>query len=57
MNTEYLGIIYQIQNYCDELYYKSIKLNIEPLKLIQLEIIFVERGMFPYPYHTWPINF
>ena len=58
MDTEYPGIVYQIKNYCDDFYYKSVKLNVESLKLIQLGITLSdERGRFPYPYHTWQFNF
>jgi len=58
MDTEYPGIVYQIENYCDDFYYKSVKLNVESLKLIQLGITLSdERGRFPYPYHTWQFNF
>ena len=58
MDTEYPGIVYQIENNLDEFYYKSVKLNVESLKLIQLGITLSDsRGRFPYPYHTWQFNF
>ena len=58
MDTEYPGIVFQVENYCDDFYYKSVKLNVESLKLIQLGITLSdERGRFPYPYHTWQFNF
>ena len=57
MDTEYPGIVYQIENNLDEFYYKSVKLNVESLKLIQLGITLSDsRGRFPYPYHTWQFN-
>jgi len=58
MDTEYPGIVFQVENYCDDFYYKSVKLNVESLKLIQLGITLSdERGRLPYPYHTWQFNF
>ena len=58
MDTEYPGIVYQVENNWDEFYYKSVKLNVESLKLIQLGITLSDsRGRFPYPYHTWQFNF
>jgi CCR4-NOT transcription complex subunit 7/8 len=58
MDTEYPGIVYQVENNLDEFYYKSVKLNVESLKLIQLGITLSDsRGRFPYPYHTWQFNF
>ena len=58
MDTEYPGIVYQIENNLDEFYYKSVKLNVESLKLIQLGITLSDsRGRFPYPFHTWQFNF
>ena len=58
MDTEYPGIVYQIENNLAEFYYKSVKLNVESLKLIQLGITLSDsRGRFPYPYHTWQFNF
>ena len=54
MDTEYPGIVYQVENNLDEFYYKSVKLNVESLKLIQLGITLSDsRGRFPYPNHTW----
>ena len=58
MDTEYPGIVYQVENYCDDFYYKSVKKNVESLKLIQLGITLSDgRGRFPSPYHTWQFNF
>ena len=58
MDTEYPGIVYQVENYSDDFYYKSVKLNVDSLKLIQLGITLSDsRGRFPYPYHTWQFNF
>ena len=58
MDTEYPGIVFQVENYCDDFYYKSVKMNVESLKLIQLGITLSNgRGEFPYPYHTWQFNF
>jgi CCR4-NOT transcription complex subunit 7/8 len=44
---------------CDDFYYKSLKTNVDNLKLIQLGItIMNEKGEYPkeYPYHTWQFN-
>ena len=38
MDTEFPGTVYPLQNYCDDFYYKYIKINIDKLKLIQLGI-------------------
>ena len=58
MDTEYPGIVYQVENNSDEFYYNSVKLNVESLKLIQLGITLSDsRGRFPYPYHSWQFNF
>lgn len=58
MDTEFPGIVYQVDNYSDDFYYKSIKLNVESLKLIQLGITLSdEKGRLPSPYHTWQFNF
>ena len=58
MDTEYPGIVYQIENNSDDFYYKSVKINVENLKLIQLGITLSdERGRLPTPYHTWQFNF
>ena len=58
MDTEYPGIVYQVENNSDDFYYKSVKINVENLKLIQLGITLSdERGRLPSPYHTWQFNF
>ena len=58
MDTEYPGIVFQVENYSNDFYYKSVKINVDSLKLIQLGITLSDsRGRFPYPYHTWQFNF
>ena len=58
MDTEYPGIVYYIQDYNEDFYYKSMKLNVEELKLIQLGITLTNKqGAHPHPYHTWQFNF
>ena len=60
MDTEFPGIVYSLSTLTDDFYYKSLKLNVDSLKLIQLGITLTnEKGEFPknYPYHTWQFNF
>ena len=59
MDTEFPGTVYSIKNMTEDFYYKSLKTNIDKLKLIQLGItIMNEKGEYPknYPYHTWQFN-
>ena len=60
MDTEFPGIIYNLNNIDNDFYYKTMKLNIELSKLIQLGITLTdENGEFPekFSYHTWQFNF
>ena len=60
MDTEFPGTVFSIKNMCDDFYYKSLKTNVDNLKLIQLGITLTnEKGEYPqnYPYHTWQFNF
>ena len=58
MDTEFPGIVYSISSISDDFYYKSLKLNVESLKLIQLGITLSNsNGENPKPYHTWQFNF
>lgn len=62
MDTEFPGTVYDIdlQNITDDFYYKSLKLNVDKLKLIQLGITLTDdKGKYPenIPYHTWQFNF
>ena len=58
MDTEFPGIVYSLTNITDDFYYKSLKLNVDSLKLIQLGItLFNEKGEFPSPHRTWQFNF
>jgi len=58
MDTEYPGIVFSISSLTEDFYYKSLKLNVDSLKLIQLGITLSnENGEFPKPYHTWQFNF
>ena len=59
MDTEFPGTVFSIKNMCDDFYYRSLKTNVDNLKLIQLGItIMNEKGEYPknYPYHTWQFN-
>ena len=58
MDTEFPGIVYSISDLSDDFYYKSLKLNVDSLKLIQLGITLSnEKGEYPTPYRTWQFNF
>ena len=62
MDTEFPGTVYDIdmQNITDDFYYKSLKMNVDKLKLIQLGITLTDdKGKYPenIPYHTWQFNF
>lgn len=60
MDTEFPGTVYCVPNISDDFYYKTLKLNCDNLKLIQLGITLTNsKGEFPkdYPYHTWQFNF
>ncbi len=59
MDTEFPGTVYCITNYTPDFYYRTMKLNIDCLKLIQLGITLTNsKGEYPknYPYHTWQFN-
>jgi len=62
MDTEFPGTVYDIdlQNITGDFYYKSLKMNVDKLKLIQLGITLTDdKGKYPenIPYHTWQFNF
>ena len=58
MDTEFPGIIYSLSSEEEDFYYKSLKLNTESLKLIQLGITLSNsKGENPKPFHTWQFNF
>ena len=60
MDTEFPGTVYNLQNITSDFYYKTLKINVDSLKLIQLGItISNENGEYPknIPYHTWQFNF
>ena len=59
MDTEFPGTVYCINNFTPDFYYKTLKLNVESLKLIQLGITLTNsKGEYPknFPYHTWQFN-
>ena len=59
MDTEFPGTVYCINNFTQDFYYKTLKLNVDSLKLIQLGITLTNsKGEYPknYPYHTWQFN-
>ena len=58
MDTEYPGIVYSLSSWSDDFYYKSLKINVDSLKLIQLGITLSnDKGEFPTPHRTWQFNF
>ena len=60
MDTEYPGIVYSVQTMTKDFYYKTLKMNIDSLKIIQLGITLTNsKGEYPknYKYHTWQFNF
>ena len=60
MDTEFPGTIYNLNNISSDFYYKTMKLNVESTKLIQLGITLTnEKGEFPEncSYYTWQFNF
>ena len=59
MDTEFPGTVFHLENRTEDFYYKSLKKNVDKLKLIQLGITLTnEKGEYPknYPYHTWQFN-
>ena len=60
MDTEFPGIVYNVDCITNDFYYKTLKMNADSLKLIQLGITLTnEHGEYPQniPYHTWQFNF
>ena len=58
MDTEYPGIVFSLSSLTDDFYYKSLKINVDSLKLIQLGITLSnENGECPSPHRTWQFNF
>ncbi len=60
MDTEFPGTVYNIPNMSKDFYFRTLKMNVDLLKLIQLGITLTNsKGEFPknYPYHTWQFNF
>ena len=57
MDTEFPGIVYQLNTYSKDFYYKSLKLNVDNLKLIQVGITLCdENGNHPAYACTWQFN-
>jgi CCR4-NOT transcription complex subunit 7/8 len=57
MDTEFPGIVYSLSSLTDDFYYKSLKLNVDSLKLIQVGITLSnEKGEYPKPIRTWQFN-
>lgn len=57
IDTEYPGIVYSINDYSSDFYYKTLKLNVDALKLIQVGITLCNaKGEFPNDASTWQFN-
>ena len=57
MDTEFPGVVFQSQSNNRESYYKSIKQNVDKLKLIQVGITLSdENGIYPHGVRTWQFN-
>ena len=60
MDTEYPGYVYCVQNMTKDFYFRTLKMNVDSLKIIQLGITLTNsKGEFPKnsKYHTWQFNF
>jgi CCR4-NOT transcription complex subunit 7/8 len=60
MDTEYPGTVYCVKNMTKDFYFRTLKMNVDSLKIIQLGITLTNsKGEFPknYKYHTWQFNF
>ena len=58
MDTEFPGIVARPAGNCTDYTYKTIKLNVDLLKVIQLGITFADdRGCSPAGTSTWQFNF
>ena len=60
IDTEFLGTVYNLNNISNDFYYKTMKVNLDSTKLIQLGLALTNKnGEFlkKYPYHTWQFNF
>ena len=60
MDTEFPGTVYNLKNYTKKnIYYETIRMNINSLKLIQAGIsLRNKKGEYPskYSYYTWQFN-
>jgi CCR4-NOT transcription complex subunit 7/8 len=57
MDTEFPGVVFQSSSSTKEAYYRTIKMNVDKLKLIQVGItISDERGNYPEEVCTWQFN-
>lgn len=57
LDTEFPGTVYQLSSYQKEFYYRSIKINVDSLKLIQVGITLCdEEGNYPPNGGTWQFN-
>ena len=58
MDTEFPGIVYGLNQFTTDFYYKSLKTNVDSLKLIQLGITLCNsKGEYPDNCSTWQFNF
>ena len=60
MDTEYPGQVFCVPTLTKDFYYRTLKMNIDSLKIIQLGITLTNsKGEYPknHKYHTWQFNF
>ena len=58
MDTEFPGIVYKLDSYTNDFYYRSIEKNVNNLKIIQLGIsLSNSKGENPENVSTWQFNF
>ena len=60
MDTEFPGVIYNPKEITKDFYYKTMKMNVDSTKIIQLGISFTnKKGEFSnkYKHHTYQFNF
>ena len=57
MDTEFPGTVYCTNSYTPDFYYKTLKINVDSLKLIQIGITLSNsKGEHPQGTHTWQFN-
>ena len=58
MDTEFPGVVYKLDQFTSDFYYKSIEKNVNNLKIIQLGLsLYNSKGENPNECSTWQFNF